>query len=318
MRTRTLGDLEVSVIGLGCNNFGRPGFVTEGIEGTRKVLDACIDHGITLFDTAALYGGPGHVSEQLIGQALAGRRDQVVLATKFGHTDGPEPPEWGPRGSAGFIRQACESSLRNLQTDHIDLFQMHEPDPETPIQETLATLAELQAEGKILAYGHSNFDAEQTEAAASAAVDLNVAPFVSAQNLYSLIERGAEVELIPALRKLGLGLLPFFPLRDGLLTGKYHRGQQAPEGSRLWHNQKRFDNIRDDQWDAVEKYRAVCDDLGLPMAQVTFAWMLAQDVVTSVIAGATNADQVAQNAAASDIELPADAIATISAIFPVH
>lgn len=316
MRTRTLGDLEVSVIGLGCNNFGRRGFVTEGIEGTREVLGACLDHGITLLDTAALYGGPESVSEQLIGQALVGRRDQIVLATKFGHTDGPEPADWGRRGSAEFIRRACDASLQRLRTDRIDLYQMHEPDPETPIEETIGVLAELHDAGKILAYGHSNFDAGQAREAAATAVELGDPPFVSAQNLYSLLERDIEAELIPALRDLGLGLLPFFPLRDGLLTGKYRKGQAAPAGSRLSHIGKRFDNITDEQWDAIEAYRVVCDDLGLPMAQVTFAWMLAQDVVSSVIAGATSREQVAQNAAAADIDLPTDAVERISEIFP--
>ena len=315
MQTRTLGPLQVSAIGLGCNNFGRQGFVTEGIEGTRAVLDAAIDHGVTFLDTAAMYGGPESLSEKLMGEALEGRRDQVVIATKFAHSAGPEPEEWGARGSKGFIRKACEASLTRLRTDHIDLYQMHEPDDSTPITETLEALSELQQEGKILAYGHSNFSAAQINEAARAASELGVAPFVSAQNHYSLLARGIEADVLPAIRAAGIGLLPYFPLANGLLTGKYRKGEDAPGDTRLGRIRQRFESFSDAQWDAVEQYRAYTEELGVSMLHATFAWLLAHESIPSVIAGATRPDQVAQNAAAADVHLSDEAVARISDIF---
>lgn len=315
MKTRSLGPLTVSVIGLGCNNFGRIGFPTEGLDGTRAVLHACIEHGVTFLDTAALYGGPKSVSETLMGEALRGRRDQVVIATKWGHTAGPEPADWGARGSASFVKKACDASLARLQTDRIDLFQLHEPDADTPIAETLGALDELRRAGKIVAYGHSNFDADQIREAERVADELGVARFVSAQNHYSLLARDIESAVIPACREAGIGLLPFFPLANGLLTGKYVRGEQAPAGSRLAHIAARFASVTPAQWDAVETYRAYCDELGVSMLHATFAWLLAQDVIPSVIAGATSPTQVEQNAAASEIELSPASVARIAEIF---
>lgn len=317
METRTLGPLTVSVIGLGCNNFGREGFRTQGLDGTREVLDACLEHGITLLDTAALYGGPESMSETLMGEALRGRRDQFTLATKWGHTQGPEPASWGPRGSADFVRRACDASLQRLQTDHIDLFQLHEPDPDTPIAETLQALDGLRAAGKVRAWGHSNFDAAQIEEAARVASELGVQPFVSAQNQWSLLARDIETSVVPAAEAAGLGILPFFPLANGLLTGKYRQDEDAPEGSRLARIRQRFDSVTDAQWHALETYRDLCDQLGAPMVQVTLAWLLAQQVVPSVIAGATSADQVAQNAQAAGVHLDADQLQAISDIFTV-
>lgn len=316
MRTYPLGtdDLQVSVIGLGCNNFGRKGFVTERLDGTRAVLMAAIDNGITLLDTAAYYGGPESASETLMGEALNGHRDEVLIATKWGFDAGPEPAEWGPRGSRGFVRRACEASLRRLQTDRIDLFQLHRPDPETPIEETLGALDELVTEGKVRFVGHSEFDAAQVRQAARAAERGVTTRFVSAQNHYSLLVRDAEAELIPALQEERVGLLPYWPLANGLLTGKYARSA-APEGSRLARITDRFEAVTDAQWDALERYRGVCDRLGLPMVHVTFAWLLAQAPVASVIAGATTPEQVAQNAAAADVRLTDDVIAEISSIF---
>lgn len=315
MQTRTLGPLQVSTIGLGCNNFGRQGFVTEGIDGTRAVLDACLDHGVTLLDTAAIYGGPESMSERLMGEALQGRRDRVVLATKFGHSAGPEPAEWGARGSKGFIRRACEASLTRLRTDHIDLYQMHVPDPSTPIAETLEALAGLQEEGKIVAYGHSNFSAEQIREAAQVASDMGVAPFVAGQNHYSLLAREIEADVLPAIEACEIALLPYFPLANGLLTGKYRKGEDAPGDSRLAQARQRFESVTDAQWDAIEAFRALTDELGVSMLQATFAWLLSHDAVPSVIAGATRPDQVAQNAAAADVVLSDDAIARITEIF---
>lgn len=317
MRTSPLGTdrLQVSVVGLGCNNFGRPGFVTEDLTGTRRVLDAAIDHGITLLDTAAYYGGPESLSEVLMGRALQGRRDRVVIATKWGFPEGPEPAAWGARGSRTFVRNACEASLRRLGTDHIDLFQLHRPDPDTPVEETLGALDELVDEGKIRFFGHSDFDAAQVVEAVEAADRTGGHRFVSAQNQYSLLARGAERDLLPTLRERGLGLLPFFPLANGLLTGKYAQHDAAPEGSRLARIPDRFAGVTQAQWQAIERYRDLCGELGLPMVQVTFAWLLAQPAVASVIAGATSAEQVAQNAAAADVGLPAEVVARIGEIF---
>ncbi len=315
MKTRTVGGLEVSVIGLGCNNFGCPGFITGDITGTKNVLDACIEHGVTFLDTAAMYGSREAPSESLMGEALQSRRDKVVLATKWGHTAGPEPADWGARGSAAFIRKACETSLTRLRTDHIDLFQMHEPDPSTPIAETLQTLDSLRRDGKIRAYGCSNFSADQIRESREVADQLGVAPFVTAQNQYSLLARGVEADVLPAVHEAGMALLPYFPLASGLLTGKYHRDKAAPADSRLGHQSKRYDAVTPAQWEALERYAALCDGLGLPMIDVTIAWLLAHDDIASVIAGATRPEQVAQNAAASEVTLTPDTVTEISDIF---
>lgn len=314
MPTRTLGDLTVSVIGLGCNNFGRDGFATEGIDGTRAVLDACAEHGVTLLDTAAIYGRPDSRSEKLMGEALAGRRDAFVIATKFGHSGGPEPAEWGARGSRDFVRRACEASLGRLRIETIDLFQLHEPDDATPIDETLGALAELRAEGKIREYGLSNVTADQVRAAADATAASGLHPVASVQNEFSLLRRDAEADVIPALRERGIGLLPYFPLASCLLTGKY-AGRRAPEGSRLAHNQQRFAEITDAEWSALDAYQALCAELGRPMTEVSFAWLLHHDVVPSVIAGATSPEQVAANAAAGSATLTDAEVARIDALF---
>lgn len=214
--TRTLGSssIAVSATGLGCNNFGRPGSKTEGQDGTDAVIHAAIDAGITLFDTADLYGYSFGKSEEMMGRALVGRRDEIVLATKFGYPDSGAPYA-GNRGSREFIRASIEGSLTRLQTDRIDLYQLHMPDTETPIAETLSALDELVREGKVLAIGHSNFSAEQMEEAAGVATELGVTAFVTAQNELSLVNRETDVSVTPAARGLGLGLLPFFHSRTG-------------------------------------------------------------------------------------------------------
>src|SRR5690349_19787356 len=232
MRYRALGDsgLRVSVAGLGCNNFGR----RLGLDATRAVVDAALDAGITLLDTADTYGGAVR-SEELLGEVLEGRRDRVVLATKFGHqsADMGYGPAAGAKGGTGYIRRAVEQSLRRLRTNYIDLYQIHTPDPATPIAETLDALGELVAEGKVRYLGHSNFAGWQIAEAACEAGRPGRVPFVSAQNHWSLLERGAEAEVVPAARHFGLGVLPYFPLANGLLTGKIRRGQPAKEGTRL-------------------------------------------------------------------------------------
>jgi aryl-alcohol dehydrogenase-like predicted oxidoreductase len=228
VRVRALGagGPQVSVVGLGCNNFGSR--VDEA--GTRAVVDAALEVGITLFDTADIYGSGGR-SEEYLGAALEGRRDRVVLATKFGH---PSGVDFGvPRGSREHIRRAVEESLRRLRTDWIDLYQQHRPDESTPIEETLGALTELVNEGKVRFIGSSNFTAAQVEEAEDAARSRGLARFVSAQNEYSFLRRDAEHELLPTCERLGIGVLPYFPLASGLLTGKYRRGEPAPPGSRL-------------------------------------------------------------------------------------
>src|SRR5215469_11844261 len=248
MRYKALGNsgLIVSVVGLGCNNFGR----RLDVERTRAVVDAAIEVGVTLLDTAETYGGMGR-SEEILGEVLAGRRDQVVLATKFGSQGGDMGygPAAGAKGSRAYMRRAVEHSLRRLRTDYIDLYQLHTPDPVTPIEETLEALSELVRSGMVRYIGHSNFSGLQTAAAATAAQDLGAVPFISAQNHWSLLERAAENDVVPAALQYGLGVLPYFPLANGLLTGKIRRGVAPPEGSRL---AGRDDYITDDKLDRVE------------------------------------------------------------------
>jgi aryl-alcohol dehydrogenase-like predicted oxidoreductase len=314
---RSLGrsGLRVTTVGLGCNNFGRAKTATETQEGTTAVVSAAIDAGITLFDTADIYGSSRGLSETLMGNALRGRRHEVVLATKFGmDMQGANGPDWGARGSRRYIRIAVESSLKRLQTDWIDLYQLHQPDPLTPIEETIAALDELVREGKVRYIGHSNLSGWQVADAEYVAQLAGHSKFVSAQNEYSLIERGVEHEVLPAVNRYGLGFLPFFPLFQGVFTGKYTRSGGAPDG--------RLTVIRPElltavDWDAMDRYQAFCDERGITMLEATFGWFLAQRGVTSVIAGATKAEQVVQNVAAGTAWTPsADEAAHISAFFP--
>lgn len=317
MTYRTLGrsGLRVSTVGLGCNNFGRPGTATESQEGTDRVLHAAIDAGITLLDGADIYGYAYGRSESMMGEALKGRRDQVVLATKFGHADYDSPlPHWGAKGSRRYIRLAVEGSLTRLQTDWIDLYQFHTPDPLTPIEETLAALHELVDEGKIRYYGHSNFAAWQL-VQADLLAELHGHPrFVSTQNEYSLLVRGADAELMPAAEASGVGLLPYFPLHNGLFTGKFTR-EGGPADTRIMRQRPHL--VENAPWDAMEAYAAFCADRGIGMLQATIGWLLSRPSLTSVIAGATTPEQVAQNAGAADAWTPTPAdLAAIDAIFP--
>ncbi|CAG7609482.1 aldo/keto reductase [Leucobacter soli] len=314
--TRTLGtsDLIVSAAGLGCNNFGRPGSATEDQAGTDAVIGAAIDAGITLFDTADLYGYAFGRSETMMGSALGARRDDIVLATKFGYPESGAPYA-GARGSRAYIRASIEGSLNRLRTDRIDLYQMHMPDPETPIAETLAALDELVEEGKVRYIGHSNFSAAQMEEAARTAAELGLARFVSAQNELSLVKRETDREETPAARRLGLGLLPFFPLANGLLTGKFSR-DGFPADSRIMRQRPEVAEQAD--WDALDAYRALCDEWGVTMLEATFGWLLTHEPIASVIAGATTPDQVRQNAAAAEAFRPdAAQRAAIERLFPV-
>jgi aryl-alcohol dehydrogenase-like predicted oxidoreductase len=292
--TRRLGDspLEVSAVGLGCNNFGK----RLDLEGTAAVLDAALEAGITLFDTADIYGGGE--SERLMGEALEGRREDFVLATKFGMempgTAGA--PDAAP-GSREYVRWAVEGSLERLRAERIDLYQYHRPDERTPIGETLAALDELVREGLVTAIGCSNFSAEQLEEANRVAREEGLARFVTLQNEYSLLERGIEAEVAPACERLGVSILPYFPLASGLLTGKYRRGERAPEGARL---AGRGEVAADEQFDVVEALEEFAAVRDLSILEVAIAGLAAQPAVASVIAGATKPEQIAANVGAID------------------
>ena len=313
---RTLGrsGLVVSTVGLGCNNFGRAGTFTETQPGTDAVIHAAVDAGVTLFDTADIYGAEPGLSETLMGTALRGRRDRVVLATKFGmDMQGANGPDWGARASRRYIRRAVEASLRRLQTDWIDLYQLHRPDGLTPVDETLAALDDLIAEGKVRYIGHSNFAGWQLVEADYLAGLHGHSKFISAQNEYSLLARGAEVEILPAANAYGLGFLPFFPLYNGLLTGKFSR-TGGPADSRIMTSRSHLQE--EAPWDALERYERFCADHGVTMLIATFAWLLAQPGLSSVIAGATRPEQVLQNADAATAWSPtAEEVAEISALF---
>ncbi|MGO4104612.1 aldo/keto reductase [Leifsonia sp. YAF41] len=313
---RRLGNsgLIVSTIGLGCNNFGRTGTASEGQIGTSAVIDAAIDTGVTFFDTADIYGAERGLSETLMGHSLKGKRDKIVLASKFGmDMGGLNGPDWNARGSRRYIRLAVEASLRRLQTDWIDLYQLHVPDPNTPIEETLSTLDDLITEGKIRYIGHSNLAGWQI-AEAEFTAELNGHPkFISSQNEYSLLVRGAEAEVLPAVNAYGLGFLPFFPLYNGLFTGKFSRNG-GPADSRIMRIRPHL--AEQAPWDLIEKYEAFCAERGVSMLAATLAWLLAQPGLTSVIAGATKPEQIVQNAEAATAWKPsADDIAWISNLF---
>lgn len=285
--------LVVSTVGLGCNNFG----ARMADEDVPAVVTAAIDAGVTLFDTADIYGNAGG-SETLLGKALRGRRDQVVVATKFGmDMRGANGPDWGARGSRRYIRLAVENSLRRLGTDWIDLYQYHEPDGVTPIEETLGALTELVAEGKVRYIGSSNLAGWQVVDADWVAKSGGYEAFVSAQNEYSWLNRSAEAELVPALEHTGLGLLPFFPLARGLLTGKYRRGESAPEGSRL-SRAGQSSHLTDTAFDTVEALSAFAAERGISLLDIAIGGLAAMPGVASVIAGATKVSQIEANVAA--------------------
>ena len=288
---RSLGVLgpEVSIIGLGCNNFGR----RVDLDGTRAVVDAALAEGITFFDTSNTYGDPHGRSEEFLGQVLRGRRDQVVLATKFGMDMGDG---LGPRGSRGYILQAIQASMRRLRTDVIDYYWYHQPDGVTPIAETLETLDGLVRTGTVRGIGASNFSAEQIEEADAVARDRGLTPFTAIQNEYSLLNREAEREVLSTCERLGLGFVPFFPLASGLLTGKYHRGEPAPAGTRL---AGRPQIGTDEQFDLIEALEGYAAARELALTDVAIGALLARRPVSSVIAGATKPEQVRSNAAAA-------------------
>jgi aryl-alcohol dehydrogenase-like predicted oxidoreductase len=304
MDRRRIGSLEVSIVGLGCNNFGRR--LDSGA--TSAVVDAALDAGINFFDTADVYGGTR--SEEYLGRALGRRRDDVVIATKFGSAVDEQRKGARPE----YVRQAAEYSLRRLGTDRIDLYQLHRPDPQVPIEDTLGALDELVRAGKVREIGCSNFSAEQLRAAEGAARE-GAARFVSVQNEYSLLQREPERDVLPECERLGTAYLPYFPLASGLLTGKYRQGQRVPAGSRLQSG--RGDSLLTDRNLAiVEELIRFSESRGHTILELAFSWLLTRPVVASVIAGATSSEQVGSNAAAAGWKLTDAELAEIDSIVP--
>lgn len=309
-RQRRLGQsgLSVSTVGLGCNNFGRK----LDLEASRQVIDAAIDEGITLFDTSDSYG----TSEDILGEVLEGRRDQVVVATKFGSDlAGANGPDWGARGSRRYIRKAVERSLRRLRTDWIDLYQLHFPDRRTPMEETLGALDELVHEGKVRYIGSSNLAAWQVTDAEWLARTRGFGRFIAAQNNYNLLDRRVEAELAPACEQFGIGILPYFPLASGLLTGRYRRGEAAPDGSRMkeWGMESQ---LTDQRFDVIDQLQSYADERAITLLDVAIGGLAAQRAVGSVIAGATSPDQVAANVSAGAWVPSKEDRAALDAIVP--
>ena len=291
-------DLTVSRVGLGCNNFGG----RLDLEQTRAVVDAALEIGVTHWDTADIYGNHGG-SERLLGELLRGRRDQVVLATKFGKPmgDGAER-----RGTRAYVRGAIEASLERLQTDYVDLYYQHEPDPATPVAETLAALDELVQEGKVRYAGCSNFSGAQLAEAEAAA---GTTRFVAVQNQFSLLEREDELDGLPTARELGIGYVPYFPLASGLLTGKYRRGQPPPEGTRLHGSE-----IAEASYDRIEALEHFAQEHGHTLLELAISALASEPGIPTVIAGATKPEQVRANAAAGDWRLSADELRALAAL----
>jgi len=310
MDIRNLGHsgLKVSAIGLGCNNFGG----RLDLAGTKAVIHAAFDAGITLFDTADVYGDKGG-SEALMGEVIGPIRQQIVLASKFAAP--MDAAETLKGGSRRYIMQAVEASLTRLKTDYLDLYQMHRMDADTPIEESLRALSDLVQQGKIRYFGCSNFSAWRVVEAQWTAKALGLPGFVSAQDEYSLVKRDHEADLIPALNEYGLGLLPYFPLASGLLTGKYRRNQPMPEGARLTNTQRLADRyLSERNWVISEKLADFAEARGHTALELAFSWLLARKPVASVIAGATKPEQIAQNVAAGGWKLSAEELAEIDKI----
>jgi aryl-alcohol dehydrogenase-like predicted oxidoreductase len=300
METIDLGSsgLRVSRVGLGCNNLGS----RVDLEQSRAVVEAALEAGVTFFDTAEVYGGGGG-SERILGELLEGRRDRVVLATKFGWDS-----DHG-RGSAAVVRDAIAGSLERLRTDYVDLYYLHKPDPDTPIGETLSALDELVRAGTVRAIGCSNFSAEQLREADRVAAELGTARFTVLQNEYSLMRRDDDVDVLPPCRELGIGYVPYFPLASGLLTGKYRRGEPAPEGTRL-HGRE----IADERLARAESFAAFANERGHTVLELALSALASTPGIGSIIAGATKPEQVRANAAAAGWQLGEDDLAALAAI----
>jgi aryl-alcohol dehydrogenase-like predicted oxidoreductase len=304
MELRSIGSLRVSLVGLGCNNFGMR--IDEAA--SRRVVDAALDAGINFFDTADIYGATK--SEEFLGRALAGRRDRAIVATKFGMA--VDEKRRGARPD--YVRRAAEDSLKRLGTDYIDLYQLHQPDPDVPIADTLGALNELVKAGKVKEIGCSNFTAEQLDQASHATAP-GAARFVSVQNEYSLLQREPEKSVLPACERLGLAFIPYFPLASGLLTGKYERGKAAPSGSRLslsWT--ARF--TTDTNVGLAEALKAFATGRGHTLLELAFSWLATHAQVASVIAGATSPEQVRANAAAATWTLTHEELGEIDRLAP--
>ena len=299
MEYRRLGlsGLAVSVVGLGCNNFG----LRIDSKASQRVVGAALDHGVNLFDTSDIYGHGGAgagTSEEQLGAALGSRRNEAIIATKFGVSlDGLNGPDWDARGSRRYVKDAADASLRRLSTDWIDLYQVHFPDLMTPIDETLSALDDLVHEGKVRYLGCSNFTAAQIVHADWVAKTSGFERFISVQDQYNLLHRAPEEEVIPWCSKLGLGFLPYYPLASGLLTGKYRRGEAAPDGSRLQDDSDGF--LHDANWSAIADLEDFASSQDLSMLDVAIGGLAAMPGVSSVIAGATRPEQVALNVEAS-------------------
>lgn len=310
METRSLGSsgLRVSLVGLGCNNFG--GRID--LDATRKVVHKALDLGITLLDTADTYGNQGG-SESALGEVLGPRRRDIVLATKCGK---PMDKEGKLKGSApAYVRSALDASLKRLKTDWIDLYQLHDADPKTPIAETLATLEELKTAGKIRAYGCSNFSAAEVKDAEETAKRLGYSGFATFQDEYSLLKRDIEKDLIPTAAGHGMNLLPYYPLASGALSGKYQRNAGLPAGTRLAANPKAADRwLNERNWRKLDGLTAFCESRGHSLLDLAFSWLAGRRPVASVIAGATKPEQVAANAAAVNWKLSAEDMAEIDRI----
>ena len=310
MEYRNLGNsgLQISIVGIGCNNFGGR---IDG-DATQKVVDAALDQGINFFDTADTYGGGGK-SEELLGRALGSRRQGVIIASKFGMKMGEGPYRSG--ASRRYIVRACEDSLRRLGTDYIDLYQIHTPDPKTPIEETMRALDDLVRAGKVRYIGHSNFAGWQAAEAHFVARAEHLSPFISAQNEYSLLNRRIERELVPACEKYGVGILPFFPLASGLLTGKYRPGEPLPEGTRLANAAPMAERLLTEcNWEITEKLRDYAESRGHTLLELAIGWLASKPFVGSVIAGATRPEQVSANVAAAAWRLTPEEMAEVDAI----
>src|SRR5712672_3312212 len=296
MEYRTLGHsgLQGSLAGLGCNNFG----MRIDAEQTRAIVHRSLDEGITLFDTADIYGNRG-ASEDLLGKALAGRRGDAVLATKFGMAMGDGPYMKG--GSYRYVMAAAEASLKRLGTDYIDLYQIHQPDPETPQHETLEALNDLVRAGKVRYIGHSNFAAWQAVDAHWISRSRGLASYMSAQNQYNLLDRRIERELVPACREFGVGILPFFPLASGFLTGKYRRGAELPKGTRMALMERiATRTLTEPNFDLLEKLESFARERGHTLLELAVGWLVSEPQNSSVICGATTPEQVSQNVKAGE------------------
>ncbi|AZN30447.1 aldo/keto reductase [Flaviflexus salsibiostraticola] len=316
MELRRMGNsgLTVSTVGLGGNNFGRKNSATEGYEGTAAVIHAALDAGITLFDTADMYGMQPGLSEEYVGRALRGHRDEVVIATKFGlDAKGINGPDFGARGSRRYIINAAEASLKRLGTDYIDLYLYHTPDPLTPVEETLSALTDLVSSGKVRYIGHSNMTGWQIAHAEHVARELGTERFVASQNHFNLLDRRAELEVLPASAHFGLGVLPYYPLANGLLTGKYTDGI-APDGSRLAVTKPQLMETTD--FDQLKRYREFAKARGITELEATFGFLLASYPITSIIAGVTRPEQVTTNAESASWVPTQEDMDELDEIFP--